>query len=374
MYSLKTIPLRNPEPNFAHFIKILKREEMPDKVHLVELGVDYEVMKYIVDNIMDKETRRLPTVTEDESKLEPWKRYLIMHINFYYRMGYDVVPLGFPLPALPRKYRVTDDTALLSRGKRIWVEEGIGIISSWDDFENYPWHMVEKANVDEYFRFVSEILPEGMKVSVTLSLYEYVGENLLGRVGLFKLIYIQPDLVKAVFDKWGSIVYSLYEKAVRFDCVGVIFHADDLGYRTGLDMKPEILKELVFPWYRKYSELAHNHKREFWFHSCGNVYAVMNDFIDYVRIDAFHSFQDVILPVWKFKELYGDKVGTLGGVDVDKLARYDESSLRKYVRFILDKCMPEGGYALGSGNTVTNYVPVVNYLIMLDEGFKWRPK
>jgi uroporphyrinogen decarboxylase len=28
-------------------------------------------------------------------------------------------------------------------------------------------------------------------------------------------------------------------------------------------------------------------------------------------------------------------------------------------------------YALGSGNSVTNYVPVENYLIMLDEGVRY---
>jgi len=33
--------------------------------------------------------------------------------------------------------------------------------------------------------------------------------------------------------------------------------------------------------------------------------------------------------------------------------------------------MPGGGYALGSGNSITNYIPVENYLIMLDEGAKW---
>lgn len=33
--------------------------------------------------------------------------------------------------------------------------------------------------------------------------------------------------------------------------------------------------------------------------------------------------------------------------------------------------MPGGRYALGSGNSVANYVPVQNYLAMLDEGYHW---
>ena len=55
---------------------------------------------------------------------------------------------------------------------------------------------------------------------------------------------------------------------------------------------------------------------------------------------------------------------------VDKLCRLEEDDLRKYVREILENCMPER-YALGSGNSIANYVPVKNYLTMLDEGINW---
>jgi uroporphyrinogen decarboxylase len=79
------------------------------------------------------------------------------------------------------------------------------------------------------------------------------------------------------------------------------------------------------------------------------------------------------MPVWEFQKKYGDRVATLGGVDVDKLARYDQRSLRKYVRSILHRCVTRGRYALGSGNTVTNYVPTENYVAMIKEGQKWKP-
>jgi uroporphyrinogen decarboxylase len=33
--------------------------------------------------------------------------------------------------------------------------------------------------------------------------------------------------------------------------------------------------------------------------------------------------------------------------------------------------MPGGGYCLGSGNSVANYIPLDNYLAMVDEGWRW---
>jgi len=37
-------------------------------------------------------------------------------------------------------------------------------------------------------------------------------------------------------------------------------------------------------------------------------------------------------------------------------------------RETLEACMPGGGYVLGTGNSVANYIPLDNYLAMLDEG------
>ena len=88
-------------------------------------------------------------------------------------------------------------------------------------------------------------------------------------------------------------------------------------------------------------------------------------------IDALHSFQDVILPVIEFKTRYGGRVAALGGVDMDKLVRLDEGQLRGYVRSILERCMPGGRFALGSGNTIANYVPLDSYRILLEEARCW---
>ena len=60
-------------------------------------------------------------------------------------------------------------------------------------------------------------------------------------------------------------------------------------------------------------------------------------------------------------------------IDVDFLCRADEQTIRKRVRETLEICMPGGGYCLGTGNSVANYIPIDNYLVMLDEGAKFRP-
>ena len=212
-------------------------------------------------------------------------------------------------------------------------------------------------------------------MTVTSTLFEHVGENLVGYERLFCMLHDEPELVARIFDRWGQKVYDFYESVVGMKELGAIFHADDLGYKTSTMVSPAILRQLVFPWLRKFADLAHEHGKMFWLHSCGNLYrpGVIEDLIEDVQIDALHSFQDTILPVTDFKTRYGDRVAALGGLDVDKLARLNEASLRKYIQDVLKRCMPGGRFALGSGNTITNFIPVENYFIILEEARRWSP-
>ena len=74
-----------------------------------------------------------------------------------------------------------------------------------------------------------------------------------------------------------------------------------------------------------------------------------------------------------FKARYGDRVAALGGVDIDKFARLDEESLREYIHGMLDQCMRGRRFALGSGNSIANFIPLKNYLILLEESRRWQP-
>ena len=361
--------LEHPAPDFAELERVLMGQQEPRRVHLVEVAIDQEVLQAISERCLHK-----PWILWDNWREEPRESYFEQLVTAWYRLGYDYVRVG-PVWAhhpLPRRLR-TEDTALYSRGERKWVGASPGLISSWEEFEQFPWDEIQ-ANCSPC-EFTARNLPEGMKMVVSATLFEHVMESLLGYEGLFCLLYDQPDLVAQVFARWGQKVYDCYESLVGMEELGAIFHCDDLGFKTSTMLSPETLHQLVFPWLKKYAALAHDHGKMFWYHCCGNVYnnGVIEEIIEDVRIDAFHSFQDVILPVADFKVRYGDRVAALGGVDMDKLARMDEASLRGYIRGILERCMPRGRFALGAGNTVANYIPLPSYLIMLDESRRWQP-
>ncbi len=348
-------------PNFEEFEAVIRGLKQPSRVHLVELGIDQEIARFLTENVFDEER-----VSNTDQTLS---QHVRQHVRVYARMGYDFAPGWAQFQNVPQfKERRASDTAELSRGERRWVEESGGIIKNWDDFERVGWDGItpDFSRLDEMRR----ALPDGMKLVVGATVFEMILEKFLGYQDLFILSMENPELVEAVFTHWGQKVYDYYSHAIQYPEVGAIFHADDLGFKTATMMSPEFLRRNVFPWFRKFTQLAHEQGKTFWYHCCGNVLNVMEELIEDVEIDAFHSFQDVIIPIQDFMDRYGDRVAGLGGVDMDKLGRLEEADLRAYVRHILDGCMP-GRFALGSGNTVANYIPVRNYLAMIDEARRW---
>ncbi len=360
--------LENPTPDFDELVRVFKGEQEPKRVYLTELVIDAEILQALQERFLGQQW--IPDTQETK------EAYCMQMINLYNRLGYDALVEGVwrdvwvNHPPMPSS-KAEDTAGELSRGEREWACEGRGLITSWETFEKFPW---EKLTVDYTpYEILARRLPPGMKIYASSSFFEHVLENLLGYEGLFYLIHDEPDLVAEVFSKWGRIVYDYYKNVIDLECVGAIWHADDLGYKTNTMLSPEHLRRHVLPWFKKYAELAHDRGKIFLLHSCGNFYknGVIDDLIHDTQIDAIHSFQDVILPIGECMARYGERIAILGGLDVDSMVRLNEESLRTYIRDVLETCMP-GRFALGSGNTIANYIPLDNYLIMLDEARRWN--
>ncbi len=382
-----SFPLEKPRPDFEELSACLSGRRPSGRVHFVEMLVDEEIKAYLIEHLFH-ERNQPPVVTfgggkegpapGGEENLEAAGRYYEQLIRFYYRMGYSVIAdyeFLVNFQAFNKAGRVgrDPDTSELAREARHWAEEGHGMIRCQADFELFPWAEVERLAdaYPEHIERLTRLLPDGMKIAVVGSVLEQVMEWLAGYEVVFYGLYDQPELIAAVFEKVGGIVERLYRNVVAMPGVGVIWHGDDVGFKQGTLLSVEALRKLVFPWFRKYAAIAHDHGKPCWFHGCGNRGAIMEDLIEDIRFDALHSFEDPSYPVEACRRAYGDRIALLGGVDVDKLARLSEPELRRYVRRILEACQPGGRFALGSGNSICNYVPVRNYLVMLEEGLKY---
>ena len=250
-----------------------------------------------------------------------------------------------------------------------WEEEHAGPIQSWDDLDRYNWPDPNDIDYSQ-LEFYEKHLPEDMGVYHVETLWETV-RKLFGFETFCYMLYEDPQLVDEVVRQVASLNMSLVRALCDFRSLFAIYGGDDYGYKTSTIMAPQIIIDKFLPGHREVSAHAHEHGKLFLFHCCGKVDALMDDLIDEVRIDAKHSFEDTIVPVTEAKHRWGDRVALLGGLDVDFVVRSSEEAIRQCVRETLDVCQPGGGYCLGMGNWVTEYVPLDHYLALLDEGRRY---
>jgi len=383
---LKKIREYKPEPNVDRLYTALSRKGTPDRVPFMELFADGEVMAAILGKPLDYFSRKLRSRRE-------WEERMLSLIEFYATLGYDYVRADTrdfeatvklyeqnkrvlsagKIGSRAYRYKTIDVAAELNRGERLWANEDVGVIASWDDFKSFPWEdpetIAEEGNAG--LEWVCDHVPSGMGVITGAGSVLEPVMWLMGIKNFYVSLYKQPDLVDAMFKKVGGLSIERFKLAAKTSRRIVAFWgSDDWGYKNGLMISPAMMRRWVFPVHKKMAEIAHSRGSFYLLHSCGNLRAIMDDIIDYVKVDAKHSFEDTYLPVTEAKKLYGDRITLIGGIDMDVLARRNPKEVREYVCQVLKVCKPNGGYCLGSGNTVANYVSLENYLTMLDVGFQ----
>ncbi len=347
-------------PDWEGFVRCIRREGTPRRVHFIELFLDPEVQAAVCER---------SGLTEG---LDPDDAFFAhrRQIRLQRLLGYDFVRYGMEGMAWPMHRASAPDTAHLRReGGRSYIDEHRGPITSWEEFEAYPWPDPLAASTAS-LEWYQKNLPEDMCL-VAGGGFAHFAEYLTWLMGYETLcyaLYDQRDLVRAISNRLVETYRVVLERILQFDRVKVVWGSDDMGYRGGTLISPEDTREFILPGHRLMARMAHAAGRPYILHSCGNLAGIMDDLVDDVGIDGKHSFEDTIENVVEAKQTYGRRIALLGGIDVDFLCRADEAQVRRRVRETLDACLPGGGYLLGTGNSVANYIPLHNYLAMLDEG------
>jgi len=351
-------------PNPDRLCSVLRHEGQPGAVPFIELFADQPIMEAVIG-------RAIPS--PEASDRAGWRQRALDLVAFYRQLGYDYVPIGIST-GLQRELARAADTATLSKGERSWDNASTAVIRTWQDFEHYPWPKpgdIDWAPAEEALR----CLPDDM-TAVALGaggVLEWV-MWLMSYEHFAVALYDQPDLVAAMFERITALL--LHACNALLDLGGnrfcAYFIGDDMGHISGTMISPALMRQYVFPNQRKLADAAHAHGLPFLLHACGNLGAVMEDLIVGVDIDAKHSFEDKIEPVESLHAKYGRRIALLGGVDVDLLTRGSETQVRARTCQLLNSLGPSGTWCLGTGNSVANYIPVRNYLAMLDEGRRWN--
>ena len=326
------------EPNFENILKVFRKEK-PDRPTLFEFYLNQPLY------------RRLSGMSEGAHSDD-----VAMVVKAFRNAGYDYAMVFGSNFDFPVGVRHQQSSVSLNEG---------AVITGRASFEAYPWPDPERADFSLLDQAADALVP-GMKL---ISQGPYgVLENVIRLMGFDVLCYSledDPELVQLIFDAVGSRLVRYYQILVKHDGVGALMSNDDWGFKTQPMLSPVNMRKYVVPWHKKIAAVGHGAGKPVVLHSCGNLATLMDDIIDDIGYDGKHSFEDGIQPVEEAYEQYGHRIAILGGLDVDFLVRSEPEAVYRRAKAMLERSAQQGGYALGTGNSVPEYVPQENYFAMI---------
>jgi uroporphyrinogen decarboxylase len=285
--------------------------------------------------------------------------------EFFIKMGYDCMCFECCIsPSLPG-------------GGCLGDEQKEPAIKTMEDFAHYPWDEIPDRFFNEnswLYDALAEALPPGLGVvgGVGNGILECV-QDLTGYVNLCLMRYDDPELYQAMFSRITQLINDIWSRFLpRWGSLFTIARiGDDMGFKNSTLLPPDDLVNFVAPGYRRIIELVHRYGKPFLLHSCGNIFQVMDAFIS-AGIDAKHSNENAIAPLPQWLEMYGDRIAIFGGIDVDIITRATIPEVRDECKRLIEACRKFPGFAFGTGNSVPPYIPVDNYVTMIETAREMR--
>ncbi len=285
--------------------------------------------------------------------------FFINLINAFKNAGYDYTTISaFRTNTLsfPKNDILKMESVSLNSGN---------MITDRDSFNLYPWPNPEVGDYDIYYQLKNE-LPHNMKLIASGN--GGVLENVIDLVGfenLCLMAMMDEELTSDIFNSVGSRLLRFYQIVSSIETIGACIVNDDWGFKNQTMLSPAMLQKWVFPWHKKIVNAIHLNGKIAILHSCGQLKDVMNSVIEDMKYDAKHSFEDQITPIEEALDIWGSRIALLGGIDMDFLARSSVHQISLRSKLLLQKTSLKGGYALGSGNSIPNFIPDENYFAMI---------
>jgi len=335
------IPEVRGEPDFTNLLAVLNCQ-VPKRPTLFEF--------FLNDRLYSRLATKPPT--DDDFAHHQWV------IEAFRRVGYDYATVSIP------GFSFLD--GLVLRPKLSSVSLNVGnIIHTRAELDRYNWLDPNSADFDILDR-LADGLPKGMKL-IPYSpdgVLENVTE-LVGYENLCIMIKEDPGLAYDIFEGVGTNLVQFFDRTARYDTVGACIVNDDWGFKTQTMFSPPDMRKFVFPWIRKIVEAIHSAGKPAILHSCGHFDRIINDIIDDLKFDGRHSYEDAIMPVEEAYERYHQHIAIMGGIDVNFICLSSSEDVYQRSKSMLDRSVSRGAFALGTGNSVPEYVPDSGYFAMI---------
>lgn len=190
--------------------------------------------------------------------------------------------------------------------------------------------------------------------------YYWTLRSLAGVEQASYLFYDAPDEVDELFERICEVCLEAMRRTSAVVKVDVIGFGEDIGFKTGPLISPDMFRQFILPRYRRVMDFAHSNGVKFaWYDSDGDIRAFIPDYFDCgINILApceVAAGQDPC----ELRKKYGRELRMIGGFDKRIVAKGPEAIDAEFKR--LFPVIREGGYLPAIDHSISADISFSNY-------------
>ena len=237
------------------------------------------------------------------------------------------------------------------------------ILSTVEDWERYVSEGMPAIDPAAYAQPVREAVDEHPERYVVAQVWRTFFERMFMLVGYEQLmveIAASGELLRRMLKVLGDFTVRAIE-LVADAGADAVFLADDWGTQQRTMISPRTWATRFRPAYASMIELAHGLGLDVWFHSCGNITALIPHWIE-IGLDVISPLQAAAMDLSAVAAAYHGQITFFGGLDVQhNLVHGTRASIHEEVRSLLRVFHAhEGRYMASPCNTIMPETPVEN--------------
>jgi hypothetical protein len=212
-----------------------------------------------------------------------------------------------------------------------------------DEFYTADWEAMAKKDLEKIDR----------DQTIVLTMAGFMPfQQIIGFMGFTEglcALVEDPDTVKDLLNYITDYYIPINDRIVEYYKPDIVYLLDDTAAKDYPFFSLEIYRDIFKPIYKRLTKSAVDRGIPIQFHNCGRCEDFVPDMIDFgVHFwDPAQTKNDLL----GIKAKYGKQLGIVGGFDYVPPADRDatEEEVREYVRGILDKYAPGGGFHFAGG-------------------------
>jgi uroporphyrinogen decarboxylase len=246
---------------------------------------------------------------------------------------------------------------------------GVEEINAYEAWPTPDWWDYTKVKEEcaywhpEYF-----VLNKGDRLDRTAQLKPMM--YLRGIQQTFIDLAVNPDIVECIRDHVVNYFLEYNPKVFEAgsDEIDMFMMGDDMGGQRGPLISVEMWRKYFRDAFRKYCEIAHKYGLKVMYHTCGDVYQLIPEFIEN-GLDCLQSLQPQAtnMDIKRLKKEFGKDLSFQGGMDIQQvLPLGTPEDVKKMVRYAAENAKRGGGYIFGTSHNIQADTAMENVVALFE--------